>query len=190
MTEEMATETRRHRAGRDKRLSRNLFSLSALCLCVSVANQAPAYRLFDSPVSATARAGPANQESATATQLTPLPSKGLAQHPFLYCGEWDTRKLDQTIFLVRGGKVVWSYSIPIKNEKGELNEFDDVHLLSNRHILFARKTGATEITLEKKVVWNYDAPPGTEIHSAQPIGRDKVLFMQNGLAAKLILMNK
>jgi hypothetical protein len=44
--------------------------------------------------------------------------------------------------------------------------------------------------MEKKIVWNYDAPSGTEIHSAQPIGRDKVLFMQNGLPAKLILMNK
>src|SRR5215469_7609843 len=77
-----------------------------------------------------------------------LPGKGLAEHPFLYCGEWDTRKPDQTIFLVRGGKVVWTYSIPIKNEKGELNEFDDIHLLSNNHILFARKTGAAEITME------------------------------------------
>ena len=186
----MATETQRHKAGINKRLSRNLFSLSALCLCVSVANQASEYCLFGPPVSMTPRAAQANQESLTAPQTTPLPGKGLAQHPFLYCGEWDTRKPDQTIFLVRGGKVVWTYSMPIKNEKGELNEFDDVHMLSNKHILFARKTGATEITMEKKVVWNYDAPPGTEIHSAQPIGRDKVLFMQNGLPAKLILMNK
>src|SRR5215471_21163360 len=35
-----------------------------------------------------------------------LPGKGLAQHPFLYCGEWDTRKTVQTLFLVRDGKVV------------------------------------------------------------------------------------
>src|SRR5713226_9311049 len=66
--------------------------------------------------------------SQTSEQTTPkndpptLPGKGLAQHPFLYTGEWDTRKPVQTIFLVRGGKVVWTYSIPIKNEKGELNE--------------------------------------------------------------------
>jgi len=163
-----------------------LLTVGAACL--------PALTIFrisaGSTFRAIARAAQAYQESVAATQLTPLPGKGLAQHPFLYCGEWDTRKPDQTIFLVRGGKVVWTYSMPIKNEKGELNEFDDVHMLSNKHILFARKTGATEITMEKKVVWNYDAPPGTEIHSAQPIGRDKVLFMQNGLPAKLILMNK
>src|SRR5882724_1534435 len=63
-------------------------------------------------------------------------------------------------------------------------------MLSNGNIVFARKGGATEITHSKKVVWNYDAPEGTEIHSAQPIGEDKILFMQNGLPAKLILMNR
>src|SRR5476649_1094041 len=51
-----------------------------------------------------------------------LPGKGLAQHPFLYTGEWDHRKKDQTIYLVRGGKVVWSYSIPIKAADGTLEE--------------------------------------------------------------------
>ncbi len=53
----------------------------------------------------------------TSAQPTPLPGKGLAQHPFLYTGEWDTRKTVQTIFIVRGGKVVWTYSIPIKDER-------------------------------------------------------------------------
>jgi hypothetical protein len=55
-----------------------------------------------------------------AAQDTPevaLPAKGLAQHPFLYCGEWQQRgKSDQTIFVIRGGKVVWTYSIPGKEE--------------------------------------------------------------------------
>jgi len=125
-----------------------------------------------------------NQDGPPAAQSTSLPGKGLKQHPFLYCGEWDTRKPVQTMYIVRGGKVVWSYSVPNKDE------LDDCHMLSNSHVLFARKNGATEITQEKKVVWNYDAPPGTEIHSAQPIGKDRVLFMQNGTPAKLILMNK
>ena len=71
---------------------------------------------------ATITATQTNQDGAPAPKPTPLPGRGLAEHPFLYCGEWDTRKLDQTIFLVRGGKVVWTYSIPIKNEKGQLNE--------------------------------------------------------------------
>jgi hypothetical protein len=119
-----------------------------------------------------------------------LPGKGLAQHDFLYCGEWDTRNPKETIFLVKGGKVVWTYSIPDKNERGELNEFDDIHLLSSGNVLFARKTGAAEVTPDKQMVWNYDAPPGTEVHSAQPIGSDKVFLCQNGTPPKCLLINK
>lgn len=125
------------------------------------------------------------QENSGSTQLAPLPGKGLAQHPFLYSGQWDTRKPVQTMYIVRDGKVAWSYSISEKD-----NYFVDSTMLSNGNIIFARKHGVTEITQAKKVVWNYDAPPGTEIHSAQPIGKDKVLFMQCGNPAKLILMNK
>ena len=146
--------------------------------------------IAESRLSSVQRASQADKQMPEATPPTPLPGKGLAQHPFLYAGEWDTRKAVQTIFLVRGGKVVWTYSIPIKNEQGQLNEFDDIHMLSNGHVLFGRKTGAAEVTTDRKVVWNYDAPTGTEIHSAQPIGRDKVLIMQNGTPAKLILIDK
>ena len=88
------------------------------------------------------------------------------------------------MYMVKDGRVAWSYSVPNKDE------LDDIHMLSNGNILYARKGGATEITQGKQIVWNYDAPPGTEIHSAQPIGENKVLFMQNGIPAKLILMNK
>jgi hypothetical protein len=115
----------------------------------------------------------------------PLPGKGLAQHPFLYCGQWDTRKPVQTMYVIRDGKVAWSYSISEKD-----NYFVDAAMLSNGNILFARKHGVTEVTPDKKVAWNYDALKGTEVHSAQPIGKDKVLFMQCGNPAKLILMDK
>ena len=41
----------------------------------------------------------------------PLPGKGMAQHPFLYCGEWQNRSTSQqTMYIVREGKVVWSYT--------------------------------------------------------------------------------
>ncbi len=130
------------------------------------------------------RISQADDQTPEAAQPAPLPGKGLRQHPFLYCGEWDTRKPVQTMYIVRGGKVVWSYSVTNKDE------LDDCHLLSNNHVLFARKNGATELTPDKQIVWNYDAPPGTEIHSAQPIGRYKVLIMQNSTPAKLILIDK
>jgi len=118
-----------------------------------------------------------------------LPGNGLSQHPFLYCGEYDTRKAMQTIFMVKGGKVVWTYEIPINDHNKVLSEFDDIHLLSNGNVLFATKTGWGEVTQDKQVVFNYECPKGTECHSAQPIGLDKVLFMQNGTPAKLMLMN-
>jgi hypothetical protein len=118
-----------------------------------------------------------------------LPGNGLAQHPFLYTGEWDHRKTNQTIFVVRGGKVVWTYAIPIKDADGTLEELGDATMLSNGNIVFCRKVGASEITPDKKIIWNMDAPKGTEIHSIQPIGLDHVLVTQNGDPAKLMLIN-
>jgi hypothetical protein len=54
--------------------------------------------------------GPATR--AADDEPAKLPGKGLAQHDFLYTGEWDTRKDQATLFLVKGGKVVWTYQIP------------------------------------------------------------------------------
>jgi hypothetical protein len=118
-----------------------------------------------------------------------LPGNGLAQHPFLYTGEWDYRKPDQTMFIVRGGKVVWTYSIPIKDASGTLQELGDATMLSNGNIVFCRKTGASEVTPDKKIIWNIEAPKGTEIHSIQPIGLDHVLVTINGNPGKLLLIN-
>lgn len=113
----------------------------------------------------------------------------ISRHPFVYAGEWDYRKEDQTIFMIKKGKVVWTYSIPIKLN-GELQEFGDVHMLSNGNILFSRKVGASEVTPDKKIVWNYDGPKNTEIHTSQPIGLDKVMIMQNGFPAKIMIIIK
>jgi hypothetical protein len=122
-----------------------------------------------------------------------LPGNGLTQHPFLYTGEWDHRgNRDQTIFVVRDGRVAWTYSIPINYTNGTnvtLQELGDATMLSNGNIVFCRKVGASEITPDKKVIWNLEAPPGTEIHSIQPIGLDRVLVTQNGNPARLMLIN-
>jgi len=127
------------------------------------------------------------------TQQLPLPGKGLAQHDFLYSGEFDTRKTNQTMFLVKGGKLVWTYEIPIKDTNGNLSEFSDMHMLSNGDILFAYKTGWRKIDKSGKTIYDYQCPKGTngwtECHSAQPVGMDKVLFMRNGTPAKLFLFD-
>lgn len=107
------------------------------------------------------------------------PGKGLAQHPMLYAGEGYN-----VVHLVNDGKVIWTYST------GPGGEIDDVWLLSNGHVLFARQRSVVEVTPEKQVVWHYDCPAGTEIHGAQPIGLDRVLMIRNGLPPKAIIVDK
>jgi hypothetical protein len=107
-----------------------------------------------------------------------LPGRGMAEHPMLYIGEGYNK-----IFLVDGGKIAWTYST------GTGGEYDDVWMLSNGNVLFSRLQYAAEVTPEKKVVWRFDAPAGTEIHTCQPIGMEKVLFVENGLPPHLIVMN-
>jgi hypothetical protein len=109
-----------------------------------------------------------------------LPGKGLAQHDFFYAGEAKT----QDMYIVRKGKVAWEFHDPAG--KGEIS---DAVLLSNGNVLFAHQFGVTLIDRNKKVLWNYDAPAGTEIHTAQPIGKDKVLYVQNGDPAKCVVVN-
>jgi outer membrane protein assembly factor BamB len=108
----------------------------------------------------------------------PLPGRGAAQHPMLYIGEGCNK-----IFIVRDGKVIWTYST------GKGWEYDDAWLLSNGNVLFSRMAYAAEVTPEKTVVWRLDAPPGTEIHTVQPIGLDRVLLVENGLPPRLLLIN-
>jgi hypothetical protein len=118
-------------------------------------------------------------------EQAPLPGRGLAQHPFLYCGEWQGHSLEkQVIYLVRDGHVVWSYA---NDRRGELG---DCTMLSNGNILFSRQFGASEITPDKRIVWNYEAPTGTEIHTTYPVGRDRVLIMQNGDPPKALIIEK
>ena len=47
----------------------------------------------------------------------------------------------------------------------------------------------TLIDQNKKVLWNADAPVKTEIHTAQMIGNDHVLYVRNGDPAKLFVVN-
>ncbi len=126
--------------------------------------------------------------AATETEVEPLkwdksvtpglPGNGMAQHPMLYVGEGHNK-----ILLVNKGKIIWTYST------GSGWEYDDVWMLSNGNILFTRQTYIAEVTPDKKVVWRYDPPVGNEIHTCQPIGLDKVMFVENGLPPKLRVVN-
>jgi len=109
-----------------------------------------------------------------------LPGKGIKQYDFFYAGEDKSRKM----YLIRKGKVVWSYIDT--TGKGEIS---DATMLSNGNVLFAHQFGITLISHDKQVLWNYDAPKGFETHTAQMIGDDHVIFVQNGDPAKVIVMN-
>jgi hypothetical protein len=109
-----------------------------------------------------------------------LPGSGLAQHDFFYAGEAKTERM----FVLRGGKIVWDYTHPADGE------ISDAVLEPDGNILFAHQHGVTEITMDKQVVWNYEAPTNTEIHTAQPSGSNSVWFIQNGDPAKFVMINK
>ena len=125
---------------------------------------------------------PSRAADQTSTPNAPaqLPGKGLAQHDFFYAGEAKVERM----FIVRKGAVVWSYT---HNGKGEIS---DAVLLPGGNVLFAHQYGITEVSANKQVVWNYDAPANTEIHTAQPFSTNSVWFVQNGDPAKFVVMNK
>ena len=132
--------------------------------------------------------GPAETESpagkwTNAVAPAGLPGNGLAQHPMLYVGENYTK-----MFLVNDGKVIWTY------QTGPGWEYDDVWMLSNGNILFTRMQYVAEITPDKKVVWRYDCDTSTnashtEVHTCQPIGLDRVMFVLNGVPPRLMIVN-
>ena len=96
------------------------------------------------------------------------PGEGLARHDMLYIGEGCNR-----IFLVKDGKIAWTY------DTGAGWELDDIWMRTDGNILFTRMYWAAEITPDKRVVWRYDAPEHTEIHTIQPLGRDRAVMIVN-----------
>ncbi|MGA7723464.1 MAG: hypothetical protein WCA84_20030 [Ignavibacteriaceae bacterium] len=109
-----------------------------------------------------------------------LPGRGLAQHDFLYAGESGKRQ----VFIVKNGKIAWFYE-----DAAGKGEVSDAVLLSNGNVLIAHQFAIKLISPEKKVLWNYNAPEGTEIHTAVPIGKNYVLFVQNGNPAMVKVIN-
>ncbi len=106
-------------------------------------------------------------------------SQSLQRHDFFYAGESKRIRM----FIVKDGRVGWQYE---NNEwRGEIS---DALLMTDRHILLAHQYGIAEVTQDHQVVWHYDAPEGTEIHTIQPVGNDCVVFLQNGKPAKCVVM--
>jgi hypothetical protein len=142
---------------------------------------APFASAQDKPTTAAQKA-PAPKPAADTAPAAPkvLPGNGLAEHDFLYAGEAKERK----VLIVRKGRVVWTYDDP--KGKGEIS---DATLLSNGNVLIAHQFAVKLIGPDKNVIWNYDAPRGTEIHTAQMIGNQHVLYVQNGDPAMVKVVN-
>ena len=117
--------------------------------------------------------------------------RSLARHDFLYAGEGK----QQRMYIVKGGQVVWQW----RNPEGR-GEISDAVLLKGYGptgegtVLVAHQYGICEVSIgqtgtDGDVLWRYEAPAGTEIHTIQPIGRKHVLFVQNGQPAKVVVMS-
>ncbi|SEJ36533.1 hypothetical protein SAMN05216327_10956 [Dyadobacter sp. SG02] len=109
-----------------------------------------------------------------------LPGDGLHRFDFFYAGEAKSRNM----YIIKGGQVAWSYI-----DTTGRGEISDAILMRNGDILFAHQYGVTLINKDKKVLWKYDAPEGFETHTAQPVGKDHVVLVQNGKPAKVFVYN-
>ena len=86
----------------------------------------------------------------------------------LYTGEADSRKNEQTLYVVRDGKVAWTYSVPSYDTNRVMEELGDATMLSNGNIVFCRKVGASEVTPDKKIIWNLEAPEARRFIPSSP----------------------
>jgi hypothetical protein len=123
---------------------------------------------------------PAQELVTTATTPAVLPGKGLRQYDFFYAGEQKHRNM----YLIRDGKIAWSYI-----DTTGRGEISDAVLMSNGNVVFAHQHGVTVIDKNKKVLWQYACKPGTEVHTAQPIGNDRLIYILNADTAKVRVVN-
>lgn len=109
-----------------------------------------------------------------------MPGKGLAQHDFLYAGEAKTRD----VYIVRGGKVDWDF-----HDTSVEGEISDALMASNGNIVMTHQHGVKVVDQNRKTLWAYTAEEKHEIHTAQFIGDDRVIFIQSGTRPRIMVAN-
>lgn len=97
----------------------------------------------------------------------PLSASEPIKHRFLCCD-------------YASGKVSIVNTEGVEEWRIEAKNPQDCWMLPNGNILFAHRTGAKEVTQDKEVVWEYKAPEGVEVHSAQPLPDGNVLVVECG----------
>lgn len=130
--------------------------------------------------------------SGVDVQMSPSgPCTTLEMHPFLYAGEFQKQNLggneyfdNQKVYLVRDGKIAWTYLATMATTGGKLVELGDISMKSDGHIVMSLGWGgAREIIPDynnpanSKIVWSCKAEG--QVHTAQPVGPDKVFVIDN-----------
>ena len=108
------------------------------------------------------------------------PGKGLAEHDFLYAGQAMTRDA----YIVKGGKVVWEF-----HDEHASGEISDIQLASNGNLVIAHQYGIKVINQARATLWSHPADDKHEIHTAQFIGADRVIFVQSGPRPRIMVAN-
>jgi outer membrane protein assembly factor BamB len=125
----------------------------------------------------------------------------LEMHPFLSAGEFQKQSLggneyfdNQKVYLVRDGKIVWTYLVTMATTGGKLVELGDISMKADGHIVMSLGWGgAREIIPDydnpanSKIVWSCKAEG--QVHTAQPVGPDQVFVVDNSRNPKAKLHN-
>ncbi len=140
-----------------------------------------------------------NQTNLDAQMMPSGPCTNLEMHPFLYAGEFQNQNGDyfdnQKVYLVRDGKVVWTYRATKASVGGKLVELGDISMKANGHIVMSLGWGgAREIIPDyehpenSKIVWSCRSDE--QLHTAQPVGRDQIFVIDNSKKPKAKLFDQ
>jgi len=108
----------------------------------------------------------------------------MSRHSFLFAGQKSYILKIPMIRQVTGGRIAFGQSNGWDRTRSSVEpDYNDATVQSNGDMLFAQTYVAAVSTHQREGNWRYVAPPDTEIHSIQRIGKDRVLIMQNGSPA-------
>jgi outer membrane protein assembly factor BamB len=99
--------------------------------------------------------------------LVPLSAPPAVSHPFICCDNG----LNKVFIVSAAGEIEWE--LPVVNGQ-------DVWRLPNGNYLLSHMRGAIEVTPDKQVVWRYESPEGTEVHTCQPLPDGRVMLAECG----------
>lgn len=78
----------------------------------------------------------------------------------------------------------WVYEIP------NYRECNSVDITPDRNIVYANKSGAALVSLKKKVLWEYKAKEGEELHTARRLANENFLLGICGHPARFVELSK